>query len=742
MGELSRHFDLEVDVPRAAGQGWAARDSLAAVIKAERQIVLMRWAGIACAASLSPFLFHGREVLYIWGVCAAASLYSLFFRFYVIPRRPEWLSNGTLTTIGDTSLAGAVVYFSGGIQSEFYLVYFLIAVLSAVRFGGTRALLSIGVAAGSYTAIVFAAHAPRDLETIGTILFRLGFAGITGVFVGFVGDRARDAERQLEARAILARQALSEATAALTSSLQLEDVLETAARWAADLAGARRAEVVAHPPAELAEWLPSAEGRRERVARYQAGDGPDGAVREYPIQLGNQVLGTLRIVAGGEADGMGEVRDSLSRTFANRCGPALANAWAYTAVQLQALVDPTTGLANHRRFKEYLAEREQEAMGAHRPLSILMLDLDMFKEFNDTFGHLAGDRALRRVGQVLASCVGSQGLAARYGGDEFVAVLPGADATMAVLVGQAVLDGFRKAMEQRLDGLHPTVGLSIGAASAMAGDADYHTLIGRADLAMYLAKRGGGGLRAFSEVDQNDPLHSLVGSIMTQLSKADISALGGTRPQAGNRTRPRSTGPARTTEVIRTLIAALRLKDPALYVHCRNVARLCFRMARRLGLSAWETYDVGLAGLMHDLGKICVPDAILQKPSSLDVEEVRVIRQHSMQGSEILATVPSLNNVALMVRHHHEHYDGGGYPNGLQGERIPLASRIILVADAFDAITADRPYRRGRAPSEALRILRQFQGSQFDPRVVVTLTTLLSDLKAERARRGTALEVS
>ena len=741
MDSLKRQLDLEVEVPAARGADGAEPDALAAVVKAEKQIVMVRWCGIVCAAMLGPFVFHGMELLYLWAVCATAAVYSLFFQAYVIPRRPHWLSNGNLTTIGDTMLSGAVVYFTGGLRSELYLVYFLIAVLSAVRFGGVRALVSTAVAAASYTLIVFADHAPPNLETIGTICFRLGFAGITGVFVGFVGDRARDAERQLEAQAVRARQALSEATAALTASLQLEDVLSTGARWAAELTGALRAEITAQPPAELAEWLPAAKGSRERLAEHVAGQGPAGAEHRYRIEYGTQVLGTLRIVLGAGAEPLDEVHASLARTFAGRCGSALANAWAYAAVQSQALVDPTTALANHRRFKEYLAEREQEAAANHRPLSMLMLDLDMFKEFNDTFGHQAGDRALRRVGQVLAACVGNHGLAARYGGDEFVAVLPGADTAAVSAVGRAVLDGFKAAMEQRLDGLQPPVGLSIGAATAIAGEADYHTLIGRADLAMYMAKRGGGGLRTFSDVDEADPLQSLVGSIMTQLSKADISALGG-RARGASRSRPRASGQNRTTEVVRTLIMAMRLKDPALYTHCRNVARMCFRMGRRLGLSAWETYDVGLAGLLHDIGKICVPDAILQKPSALDTEEVSVIRKHSLQGAEILVSVPSLHNVAAMVRHHHEHYDGTGYPSGLKGEHIPLAARIILVADAFDAITADRPYRRGRAPSEAVRILRQFQGTQFDPRVVVTLTTLLADLKAERARRPAALEVS
>lgn len=731
-----RHLQWEVDVPPVTAS-WLGRNSLEAMVKAERQIVFLRWLGLLTAAALAPFLFGGQERWGIWAVCAAAALYSLVFQFYVIPHRPRWLLNGYLITVWDTALAGAVVYLTGGLHSEFYLVYYLIAVLCAVRFGGRRAIVSIGVALLTYTVIVVLKGSPLDSATLSRILFRLGFAAITAIFVGFVVDRAQEAERQVDAAALGAKQELAEATEALTQSLDLEEVLNQAARWGAGLAGASRAVVESHPPAEVREWLwRNAEHQPRRVESGSV-SGAVGLSLEFPVLYRAETLGWLRLTLppGRTLD---TLRHSVVETFAARCGPAFANAWTFAAVQLQALVDPTTGLANHRRFKEYLEDCAREAQAARRPLSVLMLDLDMFKEFNDTFGHLAGDKALRRVGAVLADCSADQGLVARYGGDEFVVVLPGVGEDAAANTGRSVLNRFRQAVRAGLDGLAPPMGLSIGCATAQAGDADYQTLVGRADLAMYLAKRSGGGLRIFDEVEETDPLRSLMGSIM-KLTKVDISALAPARP---SRSRNRHPGPTRTSEVVRLLITAMRTKDPALYVHCRNVARLCFRMGRRLGLSAWEIHDVGLAGLLHDIGKICVPDAILQKPGSLDATEMAAIHLHPIQGAKILEAVPSLAAVATAVRHHHENFDGTGYPDRRQGDRIPLPSRIVLVADAYDAITSDRPYRSGRSPSAAVRILRENQGRQFDPSVVATLTTLLGQLNLDHARSQGAAEVT
>jgi diguanylate cyclase (GGDEF)-like protein len=458
------------------------------------------------------------------------------------------------------------------------------------------------------------------------------------------------------------------------------------------------------------------------------------------VHYGGERVGLLRLVLPAGDAGLDPVRQTLIETFAERCGPALANAWTYAAMELQALVDATTGLANHRRFKDYLSDLEREAGRRHEPLSVLMVDLDMFKEFNDTFGHLAGDRALRRVGRILSECVGDGGLTARYGGDEFVAVLPATDSHRAGEIAQAVLERFRQALAEGTDGLAPPVGLSIGRATATVSEADYQTLVGRADLAMYLAKRAGGGVRAFEDLGDDHPLRALVGSIMAQLTKVDLSALGEGRlgPRSPRRAHAsRRAGPSRTAEVVRTLVVAMRTKDPALYTHCRNVARLCFRMARRLGLNAWETYDVGLAGLLHDIGKICVPDGILQRPGRLSDAEMEVVRRRAVQGADILAAVPTLVSVSLAVRHHHENFDGSGYPAGLAGDDIPLPARIVLAADAFDAMISDRPYRKGRTPAEALRILREGAGQQFDPRVVSTLTTLLAELGMAAPRAAT-----
>ncbi len=740
MGDLSRALELEVDVSRGGDESWLGH-SLIATIKTERQAILIRFVGSLSAAAVAPFLFHGAEVYGVWGVCLFAILYSLLFTQWIIPRHPQWLLNGYMTTTGDAALATTVIAFSGGIHSDFFVVYYLVAVVSAIRFGGGRALYSVGIETLCYAGVVFLTGADHGISTFATILFRMSFGAMTAVLVGWVIDRARAAERELEDAAIQAKQQLSEATAALTGSLDLDRVLEETALWTAELAGAARVEIEVLPPTNLQEWIPRDNPHNTRRAVHEAHPAEaDAASFDFPLLYGSEDLGHIHVVLHDRRAELSAVRRSLVDTFVQRCGPALANVWTYAAMQTQALVDPTTSLANHRRFKEFLADCEQHAERLQRPLTILMLDLDMFKEFNDTYGHLAGDRALRQVGIVLRNSIDEQGLAARYGGDEFVAVLPGVDATSADGIAHAVDDAFKRAVEQRVDGLAPPMGLSIGWATATAGDADYQPLVGRADLAMYFAKRSGGGVKAFEEMDTGGPLQSLVGSIMTQLSKVDLRAADVGRHSRSPRTSRRG-GPARTLEVVRMLLITVRGKDPKLDLHCRNVSRLCFRIARRLGLSAWEIHDVGLAGLLHDVGKICVPDVILQKPGALTPDEMAIVRQHADQGADMLAPVPSLSAVALAVRHHHENFGGGGYPDGIAGEQIPLPSRIVLVADAYDAITSDRPYRSGQTPAEAIKILRENQGRQFDPRVVATLTTLLAELNTARRRRGTHVEV-
>lgn|GEM_PF-5285240 len=742
-GLRTPHLDLAL---RDARRGIAAAWPLGDQVEAEKQVLFVRWLGIGVAAASLPFLHLGGRMYW---VVAGATLYNLLFHFYVIPRRPGLLAPGYLTTAGDALLGGCAVFATGGLRSEFFMVYFLVAVVAAIRFGGTMALVSTGVVLASYTAIVMALGAPYDLTTLAEIVLRTGFVGVTGVFVGFVGDRARAAEAALQHELDRARQLLTEATGAIAAEVDLARALRTTAQWLLTLSGGGAAWVRLLAAEEPSGWpaaepgAPADEGeayhagsadlvsRLARLARGEAGpqDQATPSALVAPMMYGGREIGSMAVAFPGRTQVDGTAR-ALVESFAGRAAAALVNARSHR----QASTDPTTGIANHRRFHHLLLQLEQRArQGDSAPTSVLMIDLDHFKDFNDTFGHQAGDRVLRRVARLLADAAADVpgATAARYGGDEFVILLPDTDREAAIACAERVLADFAAALQSGRDGLAPPVGLSAGVATIEPSAEDHQVLVGRADLAMYMAKRAGGGhVRCFEEDPASvEPLRAVMSHIAADLHAADrrprpVGTASGSR--AAEKVLAKEQGPVRPGGAVRALVAAIAAKDPALHLHCRNVARLSIRLGRTLGLSEREVQEVGIAGLLHDLGKINVPDAILQKPDRLSVDEADMIHRHAVRGAEVLNMLPGLVGVAAGVKHHHEQYDGQGYPNGLEGDAIPIAARIVAAADAYDAITADRPYRPGRPPGEALKMVLDAGGRQFDPRIVAALAGLVT----------------
>ena len=737
-----RHLDLQLPAKNLLLRSTALFSD---VVQAERQVLLVRWLGIAVTIAALPFLHLGMRM---WDVVVGAAIYNLAFQIHIIPHRPDLLARGFLTTAGDALLGGAAVFATGGLHSEFYVVYFLVAVVAAIRFGGTMALVSTAVALASYMGIVLGLGAPLNTGTLATVLLRIGFVGITGLFVGFVGDRARAAEAALQNELDRAQKMLTEASVAIAADLDLQRALSITAEWTLTLTGGCAAWVRLLVTEEVREWVaanaladeakavrPGAEARLTDLGRLISGEvsqaGATNTELVVPMVYGPQAIGAIAVAlpAGVRMDGT--VR-ALLESFAVRAAAALVNARSYALVRRQASTDPTTGIANHRRFKQRLIELETNAHdGQIGPTSLIMIDLDFFKEFNDLQGHQAGDRILHCVAQILSESAGAGGMAARYGGDEFVILLPDTDREGAVLCAEQVLLNFAEAVRERRGGLAEPVGLSAGVATIQTSDEDYQVLIGRADLAMYMAKRAGGGrIQCFEDDGKADePLQALMSNIAAHMHRTErrtrrAPALPGGR--AAERALAKGHGPVRPNEAVRALVAAIAAKDATLHVHCRNVARLSIGLARMLGLSEREVADIGIAGLLHDVGKIGVPDAILQKPGRLDASELDIIHRHAIQGAEILDMVPGLVGVAVGVKHHHEEYDGKGYPGGLAGDAIPIAARIVSAADAFDAIIADRPYRAGRPPREALAMMLDGGGRQFDPRVVAALVGLVS----------------
>ncbi len=345
--------------------------------------------------------------------------------------------------------------------------------------------------------------------------------------------------------------------------------------------------------------------------------------------------------------------------------------------------DPLTGLLNHRAFHNRLKEAVDDAGTSRRQGAVLLVDLDNFKFFNDAYGHPAGDDVLRRISRIFEAVCRPGDVLSRFGGDEFALLLPGASCEKAQALAGRLRDAAAQA-EYRPPGYETAIPftLSVGLACFPDDGVTQTALLEAADARLRVAKSGG-------DTDS----HAL--SVRRSLAES----VGG-------------------FTMLDALVTAVDNKDRYTRRHSEDVMHLCRQIAASLGLDAQAQRTLEVAALLHDVGKIGVPDAILRKPGRLTDDDYEAIKQHPLMGSVIVGAVPGFEEVLDAVRHHHERWDGGGYPFGLTAEETPLSARIMAVADAYSAMTADRPYRKGMEPGRALAILEDGAGSQWDPACV------------------------
>jgi diguanylate cyclase (GGDEF)-like protein/putative nucleotidyltransferase with HDIG domain len=366
-----------------------------------------------------------------------------------------------------------------------------------------------------------------------------------------------------------------------------------------------------------------------------------------------------------------------------------------------ARTDPLTKLANRRGFRELLDLELERARRSGAPMTVLVGDVDHFKEVNDRSGHHVGDAALQRVAAVLQSGARQIDAAARVGGEEFALILPDTDAKGAFTLAERLRCSIRDEFAQET----VPITISFGIAGHPAHGETAASLLRAADEALYCAKESG---------RNRTVLHS--------------PALRGVVPEDGGE---RDIEGERFLAVLIDLAEAVDLRFSGSARHSETVGRYAELMARELGLSEARVSRVRLAGLLHDVGKVGVPDAILKKPGKLDEDEFDVIRRHPELGGQILEH-QSLADVQAWVAAHHERPDGRGYPLGLTGDALALEARIVAVADAYEAMTSDRSYRDSIGHERARAELRRCAGTQFDPRVVEAFLAVL-ERESERA---------
>lgn len=366
--------------------------------------------------------------------------------------------------------------------------------------------------------------------------------------------------------------------------------------------------------------------------------------------------------------------------------------------------DVLTELANHRSFQERLAEETARSLALQDPLSMVLFDIDHFQEFNHVHGHGEGDRLLKLAADVVTRRLPDFGFAGRYGGEEIAVLLPNFKLQEAEVWAEelrvALADAFRETF-----GADVTV--SLGCAQSSGGEGASGLDLA-AELAMAKAKQlGRNRVCRFDPVDELSATKNTV-ELQSFLAEGSYATM-------------------------QALAAAVDAKDPYTQGHSQRVADYAAALAKRIGMSEEDVALIHITGTLHDVGKIGVPDAILQKPGRLDDEERRVMETHPVLGEVIVRKAPQLAATLPGVRHHHERWDGKGYPDGLSGESIPYMARVLALADTFDAMTSDRPYRKGLDLEIALGEIEKNAGTQFDPDLAPEFVALMRERMIQRA---------
>ena len=413
-----------------------------------------------------------------------------------------------------------------------------------------------------------------------------------------------------------------------------------------------------------------------------------------PLLGGSPCGGVLEVYSG--PDRWGRDRWELLEPLAAQLGGALQRARQYDEMRERADLDFVTGLFNHRFMQVYLQRLLAAEATRGRSCAVLLLDVDNFKAVNDTHGHSVGDRVLQAIADQLKLSTDRVGTVGRFGGDEFIVVLPNHARPDAVAFAQAFQDWLASYAVTTPGGQKIPILVSCGLAMFPEDGDHRQKLLAAADARLYQCKRR--------------------------------------NPRSGGRRRSdRDDRASGTFGLLEGLVTSVDSKDHYTRAHCESTAEYAVMLAQELGLSPSAQRTLRLAAILHDVGKICIPDQILRKHGELTPEEFAIIKHHVSIAEHLIVDVPAAEEVREIVRHHHERFDGSGYPDGLAGEEIPYLARVLAVADAFSAMTLDRPHREGRPHGEARAELQRVAGSQLDPTLVSAFARVMTAAEDEPA---------
>ncbi|SHJ27165.1 diguanylate cyclase (GGDEF) domain-containing protein [Clostridium cavendishii DSM 21758] len=375
--------------------------------------------------------------------------------------------------------------------------------------------------------------------------------------------------------------------------------------------------------------------------------------------------------------------------------------------RLQSLAnkDGLTEVYNHRFFQDALKTSIKLCEDNKESISLIFIDIDYFKHYNDLYGHQKGDEVLKNIGAILRSSVRKEDIVARYGGEEFAIILPNTLEKDAIAIAERIRlkieNTYFEGEENQPNGkLTASIGISIFPDKA---DCDVE-LIKSADDALYRAK--------FFNRNRVEAYYSILDELKKDIKDKDTEE--------------------KDIEIItsiKTLISVINAKDKYTYGHIERVVIYSKLLGDKLGLKKEDKKNLRYGAYMHDIGKISILEDILNKKMKLTNEEWEILKQHPMNGVEIIKPVEALNGITDLILHHHERYDGQGYPSGLKGKDIPYLARILTVVDSFDAMTSNRPYSIRKTHDEAIEELKRCKGTQFDPEITDAFIDIITKNK-------------
>ena len=364
-----------------------------------------------------------------------------------------------------------------------------------------------------------------------------------------------------------------------------------------------------------------------------------------------------------------------------------------------ANVDELTGLYNHRYFQEFLQKTIDNSKKENNEVSLLFMDIDYFKNFNDNNGHQAGDLLLKQISQIIKSSIRGTDVVARYGGEEFTVILPNTTEKDAVNIAERIRCCIENThFKNQENQPNKKITVSIGVSSYPKRAVNKHQLIYTADNALYRAK----------SLSRNRV--ELYHNILDELSKS---------MNINNE----------NIKLLQDFISMINTKDKYTYGHTERVVIYSKYFGNYINLSHEDNIILQVSAYLHDIGKLEIPEEVLNKIDKLTDEELIMFRNHPQAGVDLIQNIKQFDKFKPIIKYHHERYDGFGYPKGLKGEEIPYLARMLTIADSFDAMTSKRPYNKVKTKDKAIEELRNYAGTQFDPILVEKFIEMLDKYK-------------